>query len=158
MKPGSYYVGMRVDPYNKIPELKESNNTVYYGKITVKAAGIPDLVPVGFKLNATYYKRGQTVTAYGFVKNIGKGPVTYYKVDWRLSPNDAYSDKDYKLSEYNYYGTLNPGQQRSCYRTFKIPANAKTGWQYIGIRVDVGNKNKELSESNNFASKKIFVL
>jgi subtilase family serine protease len=155
--PGTYYVGILVDPSNAVTESDESNNYVSTA-ITVNPPR-PDLLVQTGSPTATpsTVLPGGTVTLSSWnVEN--QGPVAsglfsngfYLSTDAVITSTDTYLDGN--------SNSLNPGDIYIWGApTLTIPLGTAPGTYYVGILVDSGDAVVESDESNNYASTAITV-
>ncbi|MCO4764391.1 MAG: hypothetical protein KC502_22965, partial [Myxococcales bacterium] len=153
---GTWYLIVKVDALNKVKESNELNNTRVYpitiGSITTGA----DLTPTSFSTSKTVYAPGNTITAYGAVKNIGKGKSGSYTLEWRLSTNSAITTGD-KLLKTLTRTALNPNTTTSASTSLVLPATTAVGTYYIGLWVNRSKLSGETNYSNNIRTYKITV-
>ena len=152
-KPGVWYVGVWIDPANKVYEISDTNNMKFY-KITVVAPA--DLTGDGLKANSISLKPGAAVTLTITEKNIGGWATgnhydsVYLSADATITTGDTYLKNVARTS-------LAAGKSVSFDTAITLPTLTKPGTWYLGVILDRYNQVKEGNEKNNILWLKITV-
>ncbi len=147
-QPGQYYVGAIIDYNNTVKESNETNNT-YAQPITVTSGPMADLEVPMIHLWSSRLYQGNKVRVYFTLRNRGKLDVLNLKTRIYLSRDRSITTRDTYLGEYTL-SLIRAGQTTSRIGVdVYIPANARTGTQYLGIYTDYDNKVAEFDEKNN---------
>ncbi|HCF57809.1 MAG TPA: hypothetical protein DFS52_07420, partial [Myxococcales bacterium] len=155
---GAYYIGVIVDPSNRVGESNETNNlNRAENEILIRQPAM-DLTPVRVEAPAAA-AAGERMPIFHVIRNIGNrgtdttGPSKYRFV---LSSNDIISVEDIPL-EILVDGVpvldgelvIGIGEQRVATDLVQIPSDVSPGTYYVGLVVDPMQEILELDESNN---------
>ncbi len=160
LKPGTYYLGTRVDYLNYRKEYNEGNNTSAGVKITVTAPPkFPDLAVTALlaSSSSTSYKKvtsvkpGQVIYLWTYLKNQGNGTaVGKHRTGYYVSTNTTITTGDQYVTNYYYSSTIAAGKTVVLKRSFVVPTNLTKKTYYFGAIADYsGNIVKESNEKNN---------
>lgn len=153
---GTYYLGVVVDPGNKVKEYNETNN-VALCKIEVKP--LPDLIVTGFAHTGGPPGHPPECRLLVTIRNVGQGRVplgTGAKLNVYVN-NVLVDSIDLDSSSveqtiyhdfHNPYDPSNPEKSRSIVGTSYIFPPAGGSFTVRAV-IDVGNKIKETNEGNN---------
>jgi len=144
-KPGTWYVGVIMDRYNKVKEGDEKNNTIAF-KIVVTAAA--DLNSFTLTSDKAVYKPGDTAKLSFGERNLGSASSGGYTSGFYISPNATISLKD-KLLKNLPRVSLAPGKVSYGKIDVVLPKTLATGTWYLGLYADNGSKVAESNEGNN---------
>jgi subtilase family serine protease len=147
LAPGTYYVGMIVDPANDIVEASESNNVVVAALMRVTEPQVIDLRAISFDAPTTAVA-GTTMNVSTTVANGGNATSGTYKVNYYLSVNDSLGTSDYLLKSVTRTALAGAASQ-TWIESLGLPVNLAAGTYRIGILVDPTNAIRETDESNN---------
>jgi subtilase family serine protease len=158
---GTYYIKATVDPGNRVPEMKEDNNT-RSKRLIVKAAPSPDLttvvngtpqIIVGNKISNLSIVVNNTGVgrAKGVAAATPGSQVAGYFVRIDLVSLDPSSQSVKLLHMISNTPDLRPGQSTTfdLSNRILIPANTPAGYYQITATVDSAGLVKESNENNN---------
>jgi subtilase family serine protease len=157
--PGTYHLGILVDPYQSEPELREDNNALISGLLGVGARA--DLAVTAVTGPASL-RDGDAFTGTVRVCNLGTQPSSGHQVDLFLSMDPtlslAHTAEHGWLTDQQWLGGvqmpgLNVGQCMDVHvnAQVQLPQDAMgaPGTFYLGGMVDSWNSELELREDNN---------
>lgn len=148
----THYLGVYVDPQNRVTELVETNNGLTQGFLQAK----PDLLPEKIDQFPASAKAGDTVSARLCVKNSGNFQAANFKVALYFSSNSLISTGDIKLKE-TTLSLLAAGASTCVTLSGTVPLSATPGDGYFGAYVNDDNGVSESTTSNNTLAAKFTV-
>ncbi len=152
-RPIGIVITAKVDPDNKIKELREDNNEKKYHLTFVKK-NLPDLTILSIKAPHTHRHLSQLFNIHVTVRNNGRAPSgNYYLRLDRPCDVPPLVACGVAPSKKVYLGSLAPG--RTSTYTFSFRYRWRLGDKVLKITVDPDNKIKESNEHNNI---KTFVI
>jgi len=156
--PGTYYIGILMDPSNAVAESDESNN--YASTAITVVAPLPDLyISSGAPTpTPTSIRPGGTMTLTGWtVQNRGTAAAGLFSNGFYLSTDATITAADTYID-----GNANALAAGASFAwggpTLIIPIGTTPGSYYIGILVDSGGGITESDETNNYVSTAITVI
>ena len=145
---GSYYIGVIVDPANKIVETNEANNAQSStSRITISAPAQIDLSANSVDA-PTSAARGATTTVLTDIRNLGTGASGTFTVNYYLSTDSTITTSDTLLKTVTRSSIAGASSQQWT-ESIALASGLSTGDFYIGVIVDPLNKTVESNESNN---------
>ena len=158
--PGTYYLGILADEYNKIEECDESNNyTVLKITITEAPCGLADLMPELKGPSSAYV--GEPVAGYisAILHNNGAVKAENITVGYYLSTDDVITTADTLLTGGREKVDVDAESQINvpAASDLTIPEIAP-GKYYLGVLADEYDKIEECDETNNYAVIQIEVM
>jgi endonuclease YncB( thermonuclease family)/uncharacterized membrane protein len=149
--PGSYWVGLRVDPDGDIPEVDEGNNALAAPqRISIYASGtgaaelqVTDVAP-----EHRTVRPGEDLQLQRRIENSGgdAAPFTYVVV---LSRDARISTADRELYRFRFSSGLAGGATHVRPVNVRIPRDIRPGEYTLGVILDVDGEVLETDETNN---------
>jgi subtilase family serine protease len=146
--PGSYFIGVIVDPRNAISESDETNNIA---SNPINLNGDIDLDLTNLTLTPNSGGTGTQVTVSFQLINRGSLPSPAVQLEVRFSNDNTITNTDALISSLTS-SPLTPGQTLTLTATGTIPPNVTAGRSFIGIVADPQNLIAESNENNNTIS------
>jgi RHS repeat-associated protein len=146
--PGTYYLGVMVDPTGLQPETDENNNTmVALGTITIVRD--VDLVPTAVSTTATSVLAGGSFTVSDTVQNQGTSPTSSsFAIRYYLSTDATITTADSSMGV-RTVSSLAAGATSSANYAITVGSGFAPGTYYLGVMVDPTGLQPETNESNN---------
>jgi subtilase family serine protease len=144
---GAHWLGLIVDPKNRIQEVDEQNNRVASIVPLDVIAAKPDLAIISVVTRSSSVTAGRTVSVTSSIANIGGASVSGAIVSIMLSTNPVITVQDLELTRFNV--SLDPGRAITHTDVVTIPAETATGIDWLGTLADPMNQIDELSKANN---------
>jgi subtilase family serine protease len=148
---GVYWVGVKADDTELIPESVEANNTlVGVSTLAVSVPPLPNLKPVKIEFSPTVVNvdEGDLLKITDVVENAGSAAASQFRVGVYLSPNAVLSVSDVLLSS-RVVTALGPGGTSGSVKDVPLPAGISDGSYYVGVIVDDLSEQGEISEGDN---------
>ncbi len=156
VRKGRAHIGAIVDPYDKIKENNERNNTIGT-PIYINDVNSIDLAPTSFQLRHINVKQGEKINILYTVSNLGFAAAREFKVAFYYSTNSYISTGDTLLGKATL--SLKAGEKSALKNiVVSIPAYARLGSGWLGIFVNYDGQIVENNRSNNILNRKINVL
>ena len=149
LRPGTYTLGLRVDPDAALPESREDNNGVLSsGALEIRTASEQADLRASSLRPKTYTTRpGDSLEVERSLENLG-GDAGAFGYTLVLSSDARIDSRDEVLYRYRYYQGLGAGQTRSGSVTVTIPSDVRPGHYYLGLRLDGDDEVAETNEAN----------
>lgn len=154
LRPGSFRLGLRVDPDNTLQESSEDNNAaVAAGTLELQASGpLPDLQVTSLRPETYTTRPGDSLEVERVLENTG-ARADAFSYTLVLSSDSRIDSRDEVIYSYRYYQGLDAGSRRTGSVTATIPTDVRPGHYYVGLRLDPDQEVAESSEANhNFAA------
>ncbi|MBU1720291.1 MAG: T9SS type A sorting domain-containing protein, partial [Bacteroidetes bacterium] len=152
--PGTWYLFMYADDLHAITESSEANNLIYKTVNLIENGS--DLHMMNTSLSASTVFAGNSLYAYGTIRNGGNSSATSSNVGYYLSHDAIYDAGDVYLG--NYLGSsLNAFATSTRNKTLTIPGGTLVGQYYLLQFADYSLVVDELDETNNVAADLIYV-
>lgn len=136
-EPGSYYLGVIIDPDNELPESEEQNNALLAPDLLYIGADVLDLTAVSVSSSAAEVDAGKEMTLSVAIKNNGNVAVATAPVQILVSTDGAPNDNDFAACTSSVALGLAPGASGTF--TLKCPAPLVRGARYLIARIDPGS-------------------
>jgi len=149
---GSYFIGAVVDPWNKVIETNESNNSA--AGSSVQIVRDIDIVISSLGVSSTSVSAGSGLSVTWTLQNSGQSITVpdrwfagfiYLSTDANITASDTYVG--FIVSRDLWAGGI-----RNWRKFITIPSNTVAGNYYIGVIADPSNVQPETNEANNTAS------
>jgi len=138
-------LGLSADVGGAVPESDESDNS---DSATYWVFRAPDLVPGAIALSRDAGPVGSELVVSYKIKNEGKTRARPFKIGVYLSKDAKITTDDPLLDQTELDGLDATTTSGTLYQAFQVPKLA-TGAYFVGVVVDVEDKNGELRERNN---------
>lgn len=158
--PGTYYVGWIIDPYARVDESNEDNNTAYKQDYQLTVLGGPDLVDAGESyrdFTPTTVSDGEQLHASCRIRNDGDADAGPFGVGFYLSTDTTITAADYYIGGEEHSG-LGQGQSTVGSCSSASMHYPPTGTYYVGWIIDGPDRVDESNEDNNTAYKEGYQL
>lgn len=149
MDPGDYFIIVKVDPFEQLPEVNENNNTIAVA-VSVR---VPDLVVLNQEADKSIVGSSENLILETRVQNMSsdaKSPISY--VGYFLSSNESLDEEDIFLGESLVetleFSTTSTKKELE----FTVPESISAGNYFILFQADFNEYVNESNNSNNVGS------
>ena len=151
--PGTYYVGVFIDPQDFRVESDETNNASNVIQITMSAVPLgPDLIAEGLEFGSYVWQQGENVSADWHLINQGDADSPSVQSSLYLSTDPIVDENDIFVGSDPVSGVMSPGENNmeTITNGINVPGLAP-GIYYAAIFADNLDVAAEIDENNNWS-------